>query len=55
MSFLATISPTKIPLLSRRASPHSGDLLLKSPAIWGPPTSLSEAFLKEEDLGLKYF
>ena len=25
-SFLAIISPTKIPLLSRRASPHSGDL-----------------------------
>ena len=32
-SFLAIISLTKIPLLSRRASPHSGDLLLKSPAI----------------------
>ena len=32
-SFLATISSTKIPLLSRRASPHSGDLLLKTPAV----------------------
>ena len=32
-SFLVTISPTKIPLLPRRASPYSGDLLLKSPAI----------------------
>ena len=40
-SFLATISPTKIPLLSKRASPHSGDLLLKSPAIRERPlTSL---------------
>ena len=32
-SFLATISPMKIPLLSRRASSHSGDMLLESPAM----------------------
>ena len=35
--FLATISTTKIPLLSRRASPHSGDLLLKSPPMRDRP------------------
>ena len=51
-SFLATISPTKIPLLSKRASPHSVDLLLVT-RNKGPPTSLFEAFLKEEDLGLE--
>ena len=32
-SFLPTISPIKIPLLSRRSSPHSDDLLLKSPPM----------------------
>ena len=32
-SFLVPMSPTKMPLLSRRASPHLGDLLLKSPSI----------------------
>ena len=32
-SFLATISPTRTPLLSRRASPYSVELLLKSPAM----------------------
>ena len=43
-SLLATISPTTIPLLSRRASPHSGDSLLKHPLCgtagqphWGSP------------------
>ena len=32
-SFLATILLTRIPLLSRRAFLHSGDLLLKSPPM----------------------
>ena len=64
-SFLSTISLTKIPRLSRRASLHSGDLLLKSPAIRDLKVISyliilvilfkirdSEVFLKEEDLGL---
>ena len=37
-SFLAIILPTRILLLSRQASPHSGDLLLKFPAMSVHPT-----------------
>ena len=38
-SFLETISFTKIPLLSNRVSPHSGDLLLNSPAMRTCPSA----------------